>query len=327
MLRMIAEVFFDRTSQKGKIMKKSKHILALLLAALLLTAAACNSRQGDTGLVKQTGEPTSAEPATDAPTTMPALTRAPTPEPTQEPTPETTDELEKGMPSREWLIDDAWEIAKRIGDIHGIELKKELVEVRNTSSCSVSFYSERRDDGSGCGIYLSYDRNAEGEFCVSLSQSTNHYPEEPGWYNETHDFKRWREEFNNREIVVTVDDLVNAGCTETEGEEYMEAVGRCYAKKLALLFSENAPEGFPARCQDARLVKCSYDAASGEHSVLLAVVPDDICVFNAYYDDFCRFYDGLDDPELWGWLDYAGTVKLELVNGSWVGRACLDMGG
>ena len=36
MLRMIAEGFFDRTSQKGKIMKKSKHIFMLLLAALLL---------------------------------------------------------------------------------------------------------------------------------------------------------------------------------------------------------------------------------------------------------------------------------------------------
>ncbi|MBQ2518142.1 MAG: hypothetical protein II536_04865 [Clostridia bacterium] len=95
----------------------------------------------------------------------------------------------------------------------------------------------------------------------------------------------WLETFGAEQITVTPDDIAAAGCTATEGDEYLEAAYGCFAAKLAEKYMGAEAEN-PARCTAADVV--SFDADDhGTHTIKLAVIPADPYGFIYYCDGLC----------------------------------------
>lgn len=305
-------------------MKKSKHIFMLLLAALLLLAAACNNRQGDSGLVKQTGEPTSAEPASDAPTNMTELTRAPTQEPTDESTPEPTKEAKKERPSDEWFIEQAWPVAQRVGEIYGLKLAKETACVFGSTERFVELRESDSEDAKGVLIEFE-DNEHNNDFVIDMSDSVL-----LGWreYDEdtAKEITEWWKYWSEQRVVVTPEDIVTAGCTETEGDEYMLTVARLCSGKIAELLT-GAPEDFPARCIKAAVARCNYsEREQSGYYVSIPVIPEDPHGFELFFDYDMTLFENEAYPEFWGWCRYGGRLELEREGDNWVAGVYLDRG-
>ena len=307
-------------------MKKFKHIFMLLIAALLLLAAACSSRQGDSGLVKQTLEPTSAEPTAEAPTNMPDLTRAPTPEPTIDPTPEPTQEQTKERPSDEWFIEQAWSVAQRIGEIYGLKLDRETADAWGFSDRWVEFRASDIEYAKGVRIAF-VDNGHNNDFVIDMHDSHIMYSFEND--EDTQEaIPEWWELWREQRIVVTPEDIVTAGCTETEGDEYMQTVARLCGEKMAELLT-GAPEGFPARCIKAVAAGSRYvewTNTSG-YAVSMAVIPEDPLGFELFFDIDMTLFEDEAYPELWGWCEYGGLWELEREGENWTAGVYLDREG
>ena len=301
----------------------------LLIAALLLLAAACNSRQGDSGLVKQTLEPTSAEPTAEAPTNMPDLTRAPTPEPTIDPTPEQTPEQTKERPSDEWFIEQAWSVAQRVGEVFGVEFNKESSSVLNSERTPCVFFdASEPTDITGVSIgFLDY--KGINDFSVIMFGSSLNFSNKSAAATERErEIVEWRKRWGEQRIVVTPEEIVTAGCTETEGDEYMQTVARLCGEKMAELLT-GAPEGFPARCIKAVAAGCEYvdwTYTSG-YAVSMAVIPEDPLGFELFFDIDMTLFEDEAYPELWGWCEYGGLLELEREGDNWTAGVYLDREG
>ena len=127
-------------------------------------------------------------------------------------------------------------------------------------------------------------------------------------------------------VVITPEDIAAAGCTETEGEEYLLAIGRCYQQKLCELFTD-MPENYPGHCCEMRPISCetilSEDGQQLRLRLGFASLPKDLrLIFNRFAGDTytSNFADESYPPEIFGWLiTYGNTDLKKQADGSWVG--------
>ncbi len=302
-------------------MKRTKRIfiLTLLLAALLL-AAACSSRQEDSGLVKQTPEPATDAPANKKePTAEPTF--EPTPEPTPEPTLDPTQEAKKERPSDEWFIEQTWPVAQRVGEIHGFKPDRGTAYVVGDGYDVYVMLRESDSDGAkGVGIGFK-DHSHNNEFAVEMRDSMLLFPQAYG-EDTAQAIDEWWERWEKQRIVVTPEDIINAGCTETEGDEYMQTVAKLCAERMAELLT-GAPEGFPARCIKAAPARCGYvemEYKSG-YGASIAFIPEDPLGFDLFFDKDMTLFEDEAYPELWGRCSYGGILELEREGDNWIAGA------
>ena len=141
------------------------------------------------------------------------------------------------------------------------------------------------------------------------------------------DMHYWWDKISAETISVTEEDVKKAGCSETEGDEYMRAVYRCYSEKLAALLTEAAGSA-PFGCKAADVLYCEPDEDfPGSYFIRLAVVPTDIEAFAAFCDEDIAF-SGEEYPEAYYCraLFYGRTTLVKGEDGSWFASAKLDRG-
>ena len=130
---------------------------------------------------------------------------------------------------------------------------------------------------------------------------------------ESLELERWNAEFLFGEHTVTGEDIIRAGCTETEGTAYRIAAVECLCRLFKEIL-ENAPEGCPYRCKEVRVRACEY---FGERSgtswitcgIYFAVRPYDVCAFYEYSDVSSEFICDESDPD-YGWMWFGGQCVL-----------------
>ena len=177
------------------------------------------------------------------------------------------------------------------------------------------------------GVVINFvDKEHNNDFVINMHLSHLSIRRE---YDEdtAKEMTEWRKHWGEERIVVTPEDIVTAGCTETEGDEYMLTVARLCAEKMAELLT-GAPEGFPARCIKAVATRCEYhELPISGYSVSLAVIPEDQFSFERFFSTDMTLFEDEAYPELWGWGEYRGIVELEREGDNWVGKKNLDQGG
>ncbi len=143
------------------------------------------------------------------------------------------------------------------------------------------------------------------------------------WYM-SFDFSRWHDEFDLAEIVLIADEIKSSGCTATTGNEYFEAVGRCYAEKIAAHYTD-APESCPMKCYEAQVLKVERSLnAENSYYVELAFRPCSIAPFYIASDYYAEIITGDDYPDHFGWIKLYGNIQLTPhEDGSWSGNAML----
>lgn len=279
------------------IMKKT--IIAVMIAALMLLPAFT----GCTKSPQPESTPTNEATTSDIPTADPnaVLNGEPT------------------FPPDEWLLNEAWSVFSMVAEVHGINLDRDIYTVKSDLGgidSIICFFAEEK----GVGVSGHICRFDDG-FRVDLEQTrfmfAEDWEEPEDLYNEAKNA-----EFMARieGITVTPEDLVSYGCTATSGNEYLEAVGACYASKLAELFV-NADEGFHDKCYEAAVNRAEIKSdEEGVYLIELAVRPEDIFAFAQAREMDYSINDGSYDERFFGWFNIAGTYKLEQrEDGSWAG--------
>ncbi len=280
----------------------------IVFALLLSLAAACTPSQGlensqgteatpkttEDVITTEAPEPT-APPATDAPVTK-------EPEITVDPA----------------LAEDLWNVLERIGEVHDLDLDraKMIIDIRPTSV-------DAWIPGSGgkCGIGVEVFGSAAQGFAVT--EDTVRYarvlpPENEELLRETEEYNA----FISTAITVTAEDIAAHGCSAADGGEYLDAVGECFAEKLAKLF-EDADEAFYAKCREAKLnFAVRNPNEDGVYFISIATRPVDLQGVWLYSDYQDIFNNGSVHPEFYGWFDLCGEVRLQRQqDGSWTGLA------
>ena len=136
-------------------------------------------------------------------------------------------------------------------------------------------------------------------------------------------------------FIITPEDIANAGCTATEGEEYLLAVGRCWQQKYAEFFT-SLPENYPGYCYEMLPLGCTVDRYFADQNKVQFVAgfasrPADLRAIACLYfgiNEGANFADESYPPEIYGWLvTYGGTMLQKQADGSWVGTtSCHDFG-
>ncbi|MBR6006564.1 MAG: hypothetical protein IK064_02940 [Clostridia bacterium] len=312
-------------------MKTKKPIQTVCLcmtAALLFGIAAC------TGSIEPQATP---EPAVDV-TAIPidASTDLPTDLPTDVPTdaPTAAPSAAPERPDDAWFVEEAWKAAERIAEVHQMHYDRDTAEITsylNTNYALVSF----RESENGQGLTLRFETDETGEYKLNMDFSS---PLEPK--HDTAEFEAWKANIDifrsgdgsesgylYNSVIVTAEELLESGCTATEGEAFFNTVGSIFQSKL-LEHLRSAPEGSPAYCYEVRPVYCTADRETPGvlHLRFVMRVADPAGFFDCY-DCIPMFDDGSDDPQLFGWFTYSGSVTLErTAEGNWTGSAALNEG-
>ncbi len=323
---------------KRNLLKTFSLALAFIL---LLSACACGGNGSENG--QQTADNSAAP--TEAPTPEP--TEAPTPEPTAVPTPEPT--AEPTAPTAEqrysnWsladdtIIEAAFPFAEAIGAVHNVHYSPELTSVQGILEdegpsgyrlyISVGFGTDRighglamhcTPDENGCYIFKMQDITLGGMDPDYEAKWIATYPEDI-WAD-------YQKRLQEARFIITPEDIAAVGCTATEGEEYLLAVGRCWQQKYAEFFM-NLPENYPGYCYDMQPLDCSLKGYVPEESTVMfylgfASRPLDLRAISYNYfegDSGAQFADESYPPEIYGWLvTYGGTMLEQQEDGSWVG--------
>ncbi|MBR6007027.1 MAG: hypothetical protein IK064_05305, partial [Clostridia bacterium] len=239
-----------------KLMRLAAAIMGLVF---LLSAFACTGRnaghEGQDAIV--TAEPTAA-PATNVPTTEAPATDEPTAAPTEAPEP-TEEPISYWVPQAEWFIDEAFPVIERIGAVHGLRFSKADSSAQGYMQYSsdggyrlimnISFFGDRPCTALAITAYP--DNFGEYTFSVGDVFIPGRFEDEEAW-RASYPEEVWRDLndlSDSARFIITPEEIAGSGCTETEGEEYLLAVGRCYQQKLAEFF-RNLPENYPCSCID-----------------------------------------------------------------------------
>lgn len=281
--------------------------LASLILILLLFACAIAGCRPSGIENAATTEPTSA-------TLDPAKTAAD--DPTLPPAPE---------------ADDAFKIAARINEVHGLDFIKDTSESRGNNTV-YTFFSASNAAKQAVSVGYSYtqERGYYIEYAI---------PKIPVEYQGSQEYAQWLQQlgipgqmqrFADKEYTITAEQIQAAGCTATEGEEYYKAVAECYGAMLAELFA-SAPEGAPMRLKriDLRSVEILPEN-SGPNGFTcrfsFAVCPEDVYAFWEYTDLVSEFITDENDP-YFGRMFFGGKLRLsKQSDGSWSGTARFQSG-
>ncbi len=309
-------------------MKRSllKTFSITLAFILLLSVCACagNGQETETPApdgqqVQATAEPMPTPEPTEAPT--PELT----PEPTEAPTPE--------PPEDEWFIQTAWSYGEIFSEIHELHCRTEEAEVvrrpsdpndpsSRLSGAIVSFPIE--NSGSSVPVYLTVQlRSNNGQdFGLEKINVRVNDPDYGVWRTER-EIDRWEGELNALQIVLTPEDIAASGCTATEGDEYLDAVGQCFQQKLTEIYL-SFPEDSPIHFIEVRPLGCNRtEYLEGDYEMLFAVRSADPLAADILFENACSvigFYGNPYGEEFSGWLLLHGFGRVtRQEDGSWIG--------
>ena len=329
--------------------KTSLKIISLALACiLLLSAFACSGGEQKAETPAPDGQDAQASAEPTAETTA---------EPTEEPTAAPTEELAPDLtskpqsyyvPSNEDLIEQAFPIAEAIGAVHNKHYSKENAIVQLLMN-----FAKYDPDYEGYRLLVQISFIAEEPFQNIIISG---WPDKDGVYRfgmkdaamgagadefalktvyDSEVFDAYQTLLCETEFIITPEDIAAAGCTATEGEEYLLAVGRCWQQKYAEFFTD-LPENYPGNCYEMQPLDCElhfYKPEQGTVSfrVGFASLPSDLRAIHMNYfevDTGSVFADESYPPEIYGWLVTYGYTRLEQQeDGSWVGTtSCHTMG-
>ncbi|MBQ7060864.1 MAG: hypothetical protein IJM85_03680 [Clostridia bacterium] len=296
---------------------KKRRMSAILIAAVLVVAAFAAviafTGSGRTSPsidmpVQNTEEPT-ARP------TFPPLTEAPTDAPSAAPTAAPT------LPPQDELLGKAYASLSRVAGMYGMELNRNISTVSyyddegGLPAACVSFY-EMDNRGARVGGNVRY-------FADGFRVDFNSIRFTPAWNWQEQDeqlAEALEAEFAalRNSITVTPEDIAAAGSHEFNGQEYYDAVGACYAAKLAELYV-NAPEGYHDKCLSADAITVEPGLwLSGAYTVSLALRPEDIFSFTSARNGAYLVNDGRRDGKLFGRIVINEVCELvKLADGSW----------
>lgn len=282
-----------------------KTFLIFMVAALMLFAA-CSAKEN------RPASPT--EPAyTDAPAVA-DQTEGPEATQADDPAAEPTEDLSA------WYVDNAYPLAERIGLMNALEFDKDGAECTlydSGAGASVSFPAR---DGSGA-LVIGARRNAEGQFEIDRSGPYFNFEQDE---KQVEEVTAWDKQFRDEQITVTPEDVINAGCTETSGDEYMKTVYRCFAEKLAEKYRALDDEA-PGACRSAEVVSVE-DGDNDQVLVKMAVSPKNFAEFIIHVDMAYNFFFD-ETSDFYGLTMIAGEpVLTRQADGSWVGRSELSTG-
>ena len=319
---------------------------------LLLSAFACSGgeQKAETPAPNEQQAQTTDEPA-DEPTAEPATepSAEPSPEPTVEPTADPAAEppavptaVPTAMPldgpstdEEKQYAEAAYRFVEQIGRIHNKHFSSENTTVGEFDWLSVVFQAEEP----GQSIRMLGKPDGNGGYTFSMKDMTmvmliNEFREQEWRDSYSEDvWKAYERSLRGAHFVITPEDIAAAGCTATEGEEYLLAVGRCWQQKYAEFFT-SLPENYPGYCYEMQPLDCSIDRYNEEQNRLQLHVgsrPEDQRAITYLYfelDEGGGFADESYPPEIYGWLVTYGYTRLEQQeDGSWVGTtSCHTMG-
>ncbi len=305
-------------------------LIPCMAAAFAASACANNAVPGNTP------EPTQLEQNTPAPseaadTALPGA--APTVVPTQKPTVAPTEDpteaptAEPVQFSEEVLKQEGWKIAERIAKVHEIVLDSESwdfvypINVNGIKVYEINGFN-------GLSIHFKDAPSETPELSrATIALNFNYIENVLGGYEAWYmgfDFSRWHDEFDLAEIVLTADEIRASGCTSTTGSDYLDAVGRLYAEKIARHYTD-APENCPMKCYEAQVLKVERSLnAENSYYVELAFRPCSIAPFYIASDYYAEIITGDDYPDHFGWIKLYGNIQLTPhEDGSWSGNAML----
>ncbi len=223
-----------------------------------------------------------------------------------------------------WYIDNAYPLAERIGREHGIEFDKAAAECSTDKTGDHASVSFPASDGS-FALNIGASRSSDGVFEADLSGPFVRF-----FYGEeelerlTEEVREWGEAFRSELITVTPEDVINAGCTETSGSEYMNTVYRIFAEKLAERYLALDAEA-PGACRSAQVMSVEDDSL-GDGLIKIAAVPNDLARF-CLHTDFEYGFVIDETSEFYGKTFIAGfAVLTQREDGCWVGRSELATG-
>lgn len=307
-----------------------KRIIALLLTVALFAGFAACTKDG-----KKTDSALPTDASASAPATETAPTAAAT-EPAQTNEPTQTTAPDPDFPTDEWFIDEAWKFAQVVAELHDQHYSREDAyfwdkhlspEPSATGNyCWIVFPSI---DGPQ-DLMVEINRGSDGNFRVdadfaSLQMSDDTYQQ----LLREKNIYEWSRRLQETQIVVTAEDIAAAGCTASEGREYMDTVYNCYCEKL-MEFYRGLPADCPAYSYEAKLVSCVYDESADQYYMDFAFKAPDIFGLWMTFEDSVRFADENCDPEYYGWLILSGSPVsglTQLVDGSWIGCALIIISG
>ena len=228
------------------------------------------------------------------------------------------------LPEERDFIDLCWSAASAVGEAHGIEFDKEAAECTVYMGYGIGGATVRfpAKDGSGRLVLLA-DIREDGQYEQRFDQ-IYFAPNDPVTDGQ---HQQAGQSFGHELITVTPSDIKAFGCSATSGDEYMAAVNRIFAEKLAEKLL-SAPEGSPAKCRKAKVICCEPDEDfPGMYFIRLAVIPEDLGGFWEFCDYTCGFLDSEFGGEYLGWSCYLGRpVLTQNADGSWQGEVILDTG-
>ena len=304
-------------------------IIVLLLTVIVFAACGVNGQEAETPAPDKQDANASVEP-TLAPT--PELT----PEPTDAPTPEPTSYPE---PSDEELIETAWTYAETISSINeficikeGAEVERYHVDV-NTPGSPLNNVRVIFPIGSGESSvpdYLAIMLKIRNRTELSLEYYYGFLkdPDYRIWSKEV-DISSWERTVNKMQIVLTPEEIAASGCTATEGDEYLDAVGVCFQKKLVEAYL-SFPEDSPIHFIEVRPLSCvRTEYLEGDYHLEYAVrVNDPFAVYLVFEGSLRWANSEMISEGLSGWFllhGYTGIERQE--DGSWIGGITLGQRG
>ncbi|MBR4435145.1 MAG: hypothetical protein IKS90_03520 [Clostridia bacterium] len=227
--------------------------------------------------------------------------------------------------------DDAFKIAARINEVHGLDFIKDTSESRGNNTV-YTFFSASNAAKQAVSVGYSYtqERGYYIDYAIPKMlvdyQSSQEYAQ---WLQQL-DIPGQMQRFADKEYTITAQQIKDAGCTATEGEDYFKAVAECYGAMLAELFA-SAPEGAPMRLKqiDLRSVEILPEN-SGPNGFAcrfsFAVCPEDVYAFWEYTDLVSEFITDENDP-YFGRMFFGGKLRLSgQSDGSWSGTARFQSG-
>ncbi len=281
----------------------SKIIVALIAAVLLPIVIACAD-----------GE--KMEPIQAQQETADAQTETHTTGSTEKPA-ETLDE--------EWFIEEAWKVAERFEEAHGVQLKKDGAFIVYSSSPLVSF----PDSDNLYRLYVNFKRGENGcepDYELSYLSPANESGEDYlAWYRKT-GIDALISGLDNAEIVVTAEEIEGSGCAEAE---HLDAIGSLFIEKL-IEYYKALPESSPLYCYEIKPIAFRHeeDAGGTFYEFEFAVRAQEPFAYTECFIDRTMlgssdYAQGID-----GWLLVFGMQRLtKTEDGNFVGSASLGLWG
>ena len=296
-----------------------KQFYFIILAALFAISAAACTNGGNNEGGKQDAHSTPHE-------TQPAgPTEGPSAEPAPEFTADPTEKPQQPFPDDEWFIEEAWKAACAIGNALNMHPDRGSIEIWHSSGNHPTFYVElyMNDYGPRLDLHFNYSSDANGyklvsAFCPFNRDFFKSEEEQAEWWqNFNRDMVTWRQKFENPRITVTPNDIAAYGCTETEGDEYMDAVAHLMQKKWADLF-RSEPEGSVLYCYELKEGSVSFSGAEGSFCCMARF--SDPAAIDEFFDGQ-TWFDADEGSETYGWICFAVRCKMtQQEDGSWLGE-------